>query len=497
MNFYKKKTFQRYFEPILVLGKNPRVRIRTNFPMVKLVYAAVFMCTALFNYGSAIADKPNVIFILADDLGWKDLGCYGSSYYETPALDKLAGKGVLFEAAYAPHPVCGPSRAGIMAGKMPIKTGNVGVTGDLKTEEKTLAEAFKENGYATYFTGKWHLGMTEGRHPADQGFDEVVGVNYAGQPGSYFYPYEDVGMDWIGGKRRVIMERDVLGLRGGKEGEFLTDRLTDEAIRFIESSTEKPFFMYFSHYAVHTPLQGKEEYVKKYEPKGNELWTRDVLEHVDGRAYSRKRQSNPVYAANVQSMDESVGRIMETLERLGLAENTIIVFTSDNGGFSTTKGGTTQMPTSNLPLRFGKGWMYEGGIRVPAIVSYPPKVSAGQKSARPVCGYDFYPTLLSLAGLPLQQEQHTDGIDIFKGRDQQLSEREMYWYYPLKHVSGHTPSAAVRKGDYKLIYDLKTEQVKLFNVKKDLEENHDLSGQHKQLAEQLKGRLLKFIEENI
>ncbi|MEQ6120708.1 sulfatase [Reichenbachiella sp. MALMAid0571] len=460
----------------------------------KIIISFLFL---VFIFCQVRADKPNVIFILADDLGWMDLGCYGSKYYETPALDQLAKEGILFTAAYAPHPVCGPSRAGIMAGKMPVKTGNVGVTGSLSTHEKTMAEAFKENGYTTYFTGKWHLGMTEGRHPANQGFDEIVGVNYAGQPGSYFYPYEDIGQDWIGGKRRVIIERDVLGLSGGKEGEFLTDRLTDEAIDFIQNNREKPFFMYFSHYAVHTPLQGKEEYIKHYEPKGNELDTRDVLEKIDDRAYSRIRQSNPVYAANVQSLDESVGKIMNTLRQLGLEENTIIVFTSDNGGFSTTKGGTPQMPTSNLPLRFGKGWMYEGGIRVPAIVKYPKKVESGTKSDQVICGYDFYPTLLSLAGLPLLPNQHVDGVNVFNPKENsKLNKREMYWYYPLKHVSGHTPSAAMRQGDYKLILDLDTEEVKLYNVKKDISEDKELSVENKELTLSMKNRLVSFLNKN-
>ncbi len=461
---------------------------------IKLLFS-IFLFLPI--YSMVYSQKPNVIFFLVDDFGWKDLGCYGSDYYETPAVDKLATQGMLFTQAYAPHPVCGPSRAGIMAGKMPIKTGNVGVTGHLSTHEKTMAEAFKDNGYTTYFTGKWHLGMDEGMHPKDQGFDKVVGVNHAGQPGSYFYPYKDIGQDWVGGKRRIIPIRDVLGLEGGEEGEFLTDRLTTEAISFIEKNQKNPFFLYFSHYAVHTPLQGKAEYIKHYEPKGNELTTRDVLLKVDDRAFSRTRQSNPIYAANVQSMDESIGRIMQTLERLGLDKNTIIVFTSDNGGFSTTKGGNPQMPTSNLPLRFGKGWMYEGGIRVPAIVKYPGKVKAGAKSDKIIVGYDFYPTLLSLAGLPLMPNQHVDGVDIFNSQEKKkFKRREMFWYYPLKHVSGHTPSAAIRKGDHKLILDLKTDEVKLYNIKNDISEDHEISSSNQRLSESLKARLVAFIEDN-
>jgi arylsulfatase A-like enzyme len=458
----------------------------------KHIFLILFFATI-----SLFARKPNVVFFLVDDLGWKDLGCYGSTYYETPAIDRLAKEGTLFTSAYAAHPVCGPSRASLLTGKFPVSTGNVAVNGNLPPEEKNMAEAFKMNGYTTYFTGKWHLGMSEGRNPGNQGFDFVVGVNHAGQPGSYFYPYKDIGQDWIGGKRRIIPERDVLGLEGGEPGEFLTDRLTDEALTFIEHHRDKPFFLYFSHYAVHTPLQGKEEYIKHYEPKGNELFTRDVLMNVDNRAYSRIRQSNPVYAANVQSMDESMGRIMQKLEERGLMENTIIVFTSDNGGFSTTKGGMTQTPTSNLPLRFGKGWMYEGGIRVPAILKFPGKIEAGVKSDQVICGYDFYPTLLSLAGLPLLPEQHTAGIDISDlSKREQFNTRDMYWYYPAKHVSGHLPSGAIRRGDYKLILEFESGETRLFNVRNDIREEHDLSEEQVHLAESLKETLQTFLEKN-
>lgn len=460
--------------------------------IIKIVFFVLFS-TAV----TLFARKPNVVFLLVDDLGWKDMGCYGSNYYETPSIDQLAKEGTRFTAAYSAHPVCGPSRAALLTGKFPISTGNTGVVGNLPLEEKNMAEVFEENGYTTYFTGKWHLGMTEGRNPGNQGFDYVVGVNHAGQPGSYFYPYKDIGQDWIGGKRRIIPERDVLGLEDGEPGEYLTDRLTDEALGFIDTHRDEPFFLYFSYYAVHTPLQGKEEYIKKYEPKGNELFTRDVLRHVDGRAWSRIRQSNPVYAANVQSLDDSIGRIMQKLKELGLDKNTIIVFTSDNGGVSTTRGGMTQTPTSNLPLRFGKGWLYEGGIRVPGIIKFPEKVKAGQTSDRVICGYDFYPTILSLAGLPLLPEQHAAGLDIFDpGMERAFRERSMYWYYPLKHGSGHDPSAAIRKGDHKLILDLESGISRLYNIREDLAEESDIAEEKEQLAGILKMDLQAFLEAN-
>lgn len=265
----------------------------------------------------------------------------------------------------------------------------------------------------------------------------------------------------------------------------------------MEQNAKNPFFLYFSYYAVHTPLQGKEEYIKHFEPKGNELNSRDVLTKVDDRAFSRMRQTNPVYAANIKSMDESIGRIMETLKSLGLDKNTIIVFTSDNGGFSTTKGGNPQLPTSNLPLRFGKGWMYEGGVRVPAIVKYADKIKARTRSEQVICGYDFYPTLLALAELPSRPNLNLDGVDIFDTKSKKnLKNRDMYWYYPIKHASGHTPSAMMRKGNYKLIYDLKTNETKLFDVKKDISEELDLSKNKKKISDSMKIDLLTFLNTN-
>lgn len=436
---------------------------------------------------------PNIVFFLVDDLGWTDLACMGSRYYKTPSVDRLAGQGTLFTSAYSAHPVCGPTRVSLMTGKMPCRIDNTNTIGNLPSNEVTIAEAFKEHGYATFFAGKWHMGMSNGKSPDKQGFNEIIGVNYAGQPGSYFYPYKDIGQDWIGQKRRVINERDVLGLENGKSGEFLTDRLTDETIRFIEKNKDQPFFVYLSHYAVHLPLQAKKEYINQYSKTANELYNREVLK-IDGSVYTRIRQSNPVYAANIQSMDESLGRIMDKLKELGLEQNTIIVFTSDNGGLSTQGGSQTQLPTSNLPLRYGKGWLYEGGIRVPAIMKFPSKVASGVKSDLPICSYDFYPTLLSLAGLPLKPEQHIDGKNIFKCNVREIRKRNMYWYFPFSHVSGHKPSAAIRVGEYKLILNLSDQSVKLFNIRRDISENNNLAVKRSILAQKMKNHLIDFIK---
>ena len=238
-------------------------------------------------YSKKVDNKPNVIFSLVDDMGWKDAGCYGSSFYETPAIDQLAAEGLRFTNAYSAHPVCGPSRASILSGKVPLRLGNTATTGDLPASEKTIAETMKEAGYCTFFAGKWHVGTTEGKDPLHQGFDYAIGTSLHGQPGSYFYPYKDTGCDWPGKKRRVIPQRDVKGLEDGKQGEYLTDRLTDETIKFIEQHKEKPFFVYLSHYALHTPLEGKQKFIDHYRRKNKENGESDeaVLTEIEKRAW--------------------------------------------------------------------------------------------------------------------------------------------------------------------------------------------------------------------
>ncbi len=450
--------------------------------------AIVYSTVALGN------SQPNVVFILADDLGWKDTGVTGSDFYETPAIDNLAKDGYRFKNAYAPHPVCGPSRAAILTGKYPLRINNTGVKGNVSPKETTIGEAIKAAGYSTFFTGKWHCGLGPKR-PKNQGFDVEIGVNSQGQPGSYHYPYKDTGMDWPGLKRKVLKARDVPGLSDGKPGEYLTDRLTDETIKFIESAGDKPFFAYLSHYAVHAPLESKEEYEKYFTKKRSKL-----PELSAGQAYITKdknrfklRQDNPVFAGMIKSFDDSVGRVIACLKKKGIYENTIIVVSSDNGGIAALTKDNIEFPTSNLPLKAGKGWNYEGGIRVPMIVSYPNKIAAGKVSETPVTGIDLYPTLLDLAGIPARPTQHKDGVSFAPVlRGESIARDTLYWFFPQAHGSGHKPSAAIRKGNMKLIHFFKDDRVELYDLSKDEAEQNNLASAKPELAAGLKKQLMDW-----
>ncbi len=338
---------------------------------------------------------PNVIFILVDDLGWSDLGVQGSDFYETQNIDALAAGGVRFTDAYAAAPVCSPTRASLLTGRHPARLQITNwIPGDdpqdmpligpanrmqLPLQEKTIAEALREEGYATFFAGKWHLGG-KGFFPQDQGFDvNVGGVALGRPPGGYYSPYSNPA------------------LTDGPDGEFLTDRLTDEAITFIEQHKEREFFVYLSYYTVHTPLQGADRFIERYRQKLAALPPPDgpgqVAEH-DG--LSKQFQDNVEYASMIHSLDENVGRILRVLEQHELASNTYVIFTSDNGGRSTLyEPGDA---TSNLPLRAGKGWLYEGGLRVPLIVRGPGLAGPGTVSDALVSSVDFYPTILELLG---------------------------------------------------------------------------------------------------
>lgn len=464
---------------------------------LRFVAVTCFLIILLACKPSEQKKYPNIILIVVDDLGWKDTGCYGSTFYETPSIDKLASEGVRFTKAYSPHPVCGPSRASILSGKFPLRIGNTGVAGNLLASENTIAEAMKEVGYSTFFAGKWHVGMTEGRSPMEQGFDYAVGVNSQGQPGSYFYPYKDRGIDWKGTTRKIIPARDVPGLSDGKQGEYLTDRLTEETINFIENNKHKSFFAYLSHYAVHTPLEGKEEYIRYYEQENNKKGVADeaILEFIENRAYLRTNQSNPVFAAMIKSLDESVGKIMACLNDLDIANNTMVIFTSDNGGLASINREELNLPTSNKPLKYGKGWNYEGGIRVPAIIKYPDYIIHKGISDYPICLYDLYPTILDLAGIPLEEGHHVDGVSLMPViNGQQPADRKLYWYFPHKHGSGHWPSAAMLDGDFKLIWHLNENTTELYNLKEDVSESKNLATELPQKVNDMKHQLSTWIE---
>lgn len=437
------------------------------------------------------AKKPNFVFILIDDLGWRDLGCYGSTFYETPNIDKLAAEGMRFTDAYAACPLCSPTRASIMTGKYPARLKQTYTPSRLRTEvrtrlipprcqqqlkleEVTIAEALKEAGYATCSVGKWHLGRTP-YYPQKQGFDINIAGTHDGSPASYFHPYTR-GKNWK------------MNLPGGEPGEYLTDRLTEEGIKFIEANKDKPFFLYLSHHSVHTPIQAKEKIIEKYKAKAENFPFPSRPRFIqDGDFTVRQIQDDPVFAAMIESTDDSVGRVMTALKDLGIAEDTVIIFTSDNGGESRGDG----RPTSNFPLRAGKCSLYEGGIRVPMIVKWPGVTTPGSECNEPVISNDFYPTMLKMAGLPAKPDQHADGqsmVPLLKQTDR-LKRTAIYWHFPHYDNPGVKPAASVRAGDYKLIEFFEDNRIELYNLKDDIGEKNDLSLKMPSKASELKALL--------
>jgi len=426
----------------------------------------------------AAAERLNFLFILADDLGWRDLGCQGSTFYETPNLDRLAASGLRFTDAYSACQVCSPTRAAILTGKYPARTGVTDYIGAAQPEkwarptkmlpapyanrlaldQVTLAEALKAGGYATFFAGKWHLGP-EGWWPENQGFDVNKGGCGWGQPVSYFSPYKNPRLE------------------DGPEGEHLPDRLAQETVKFIEVNRERPFFAYLSFYSVHTPLRSRADLQAKYEAKAKQMKPNGAAWGDEGERKVRRVQNHDVYAGMVEAMDLAVGKVLDAVERLGLADRTVIVFTSDNGGLSTSEGS----PTSNVPLRAGKGWFYEGGIRVPLIVRAPGVTKSGAICSEPVFSADFYPTFLELAGLPARPAQHSDGVSLVSLLKQQgkLKRDALYWHYPHYGNQGGSPGSAMRMSDWKLIEFAEDNRVELYNLRGDIGETRNLAPQEK------------------
>jgi len=454
--------------------------------------------------------KPNILFILIDDLGWKDLGCYGSDFYETPNLDRLAASGIQFSDAYAACPVCSPTRASVMTGKYPARVGitdwidwagaihpargrlvDVPYLKNLPQSEYSIARALADNGYATWHVGKWHLGG-EGHMPQDHGFQVNIGGCHQGSPGKggYFSPWTVP----------VLADVDV------EEGTYLTDYLTDQVVDLIQNHDheEQPFFLNLWYYTVHTPIQAKPEKIAKYEEKAQVMGLDQVQIFAEGdffpsehkkhlRVQRRLVQSDPVYAAMIESLDESVGRILEALEAAGQAEDTIIIFTSDNGGLATAEGS----PTCNAPLAEGKGWMHEGGAREPLFVHWPNVTQPNSRCAVPVTSTDFYPTLLDMAGLDLMPEQHCDGVSLvplLRG-DGDLEREGIFWHYPHYGNQGGTPGSSVRAGEYKLIEFFEDGRLELYHLRDDIGEEHDLAEQEPEVVQRLHGMLVAWREE--
>lgn len=447
------------------------------------------------------AAQPNIIFFLIDDLGWTDVSYQGSRLYETPYIDELASRGMRFTQAYAASAVCSPTRSSIMTGKYPARLnqtdwipgrGNspenqflqVDDLNRLPLDEVTVAERLQEAGYTTCHIGKWHLGG-EGHLPEDQGFDINIAGNRHGAPPDYFYPY-----------KRGNYQLDELA-ETGKEGEYLTDRLGREAVQFIHDHSEEPFFLYFSHYAVHTPRQAKKEHIEKYENKLESLPAPEGPEFIEEHDVRTKAlQDNPVYAGMVESTDNSVGMVMDTLDELGIEENTIIIFMSDNGGLSTLPHGRTGS-TANLPLRAGKGWNYEGGIREPMFIVWPGRVDPNSVCREPVISTDFYPTILDMAGLQRDPSQHMDGISLtplLEG-EPTLDRENLYWHYPHYHGSGARPHGAMRSGDWKLLEFYEDNSIELYNLAEDMGELNETSADEPELAAAMREQFQQWRKE--
>lgn len=440
------------------------------------------------------AEKPlNVVFFLVDDLGQRDLGCYGSTFYETPNIDKLAQQGARFMDAYAACPVCSPTRASILSGQWPQRTGVTDYIGaPLQPEQwkrntkllpapygdrlppgtPTMASRLKAAGYATLFAGKWHLGP-EGNWPENFGFDVNLGGHSGGGPyggKGYFSPYNNPR------------------LTDGPAGEHLADRLATETAKFIEQHKDKPFFAYFSFYDVHTPLMAREDLRKKYEAKRQKLGLQDKWGREEPRDV-RLTQDHVVYAAMVEAMDQAVGKVIAKLDELNLRERTLIIFTSDNGGLSTSEG----WPTSNLPLRGGKGWMYEGGIREPLIVDWPGVTQAGSVIATPVSSPDFMPSVLEAARMEIKSTEPVDGISLRESLEKKpATDRALFWHYPHYGNQGGAPAAAIRRGDWKLIYWYEDERVELFDVVHDLSESNNRAAAEPERAKALLAELQQW-----
>ena len=465
---------------------------------------SIAMCEHLWADGSLPlrneADKPNVIVFFIDDLGYMDLGCNGSQFYETPKIDLLASRGVKFTNFYSANPVCSPTRAALMTGKAPHRLGitqwiNQPSDIHLPLDEFTIGEAMAGAGYKTGYIGKWHLGEKDNQQPREQGFGWTRGVNRAGATGSYFFPYKRKQ------KKRGKNYWDVPDFADGKKGNYLTDTLTDSAISFISENKNDPFFLCFAHYAVHTPIQAPEKLIDKYKQKLAKQPSHDgpkfFKERNEGK--SRARQDSPVYAAMNENLDTNVGRVIDHLEKLKLTKNTIVIFTSDNGGLSTTK---RIGPTSCKPLRAGKGWTYEGGIRVPTIVVWPGKIKPGVSDSLGIT-MDFYPTILELAGLNQKPKQHLDGkslVSAVSGKPSgDLDGRFLAWTYPHHHGSQHSPSNAIRLGDWKLIQktDAKTkpeDQYELYNLADDIGESKDLAKSKPERTQKLAAQLKQWLD---
>lgn len=442
--------------------------------------------------------KPNILFILADDLGNHDLGCTGSKFYETPNIDRIAAEGMHFSNGYAGCQVCSPSRATIMSGKFPARHGITDWIGartgetwrkagrfnkllppeyrrELPHEYTTLPEAMKQAGYKTFFAGKWHLGG-EGSFPEDHGFEINHGGFHGGSPasGRYFSPFNNPKMPDL----------------PEEAGMSLSMKLAKETVSFLRENKDSTFFAFLSFYAVHSPLQTSQEKWAKYRQKAEDMGIAETAFKMGHFLPIRQVQDHPVYAGLLETMDDAIGTVLNTLDELGLADNTIVIFTSDNGGVAAGDA----FATSNLPLRGGKGYQFEGGLRVPYFIKVPWLDIAGKKSDAPVSGADFYPTLLELVSVDLKPEEHQDGrslVPLMTGST--IETRPLIWHYPHYGNQGGEPSGVIRLGEWKLIHYYEDGHKELYNLSMDPEEQHDLSSEHPDITKRLSDQLFAYL----
>jgi arylsulfatase A-like enzyme len=460
------------------------------------IFSVLILCSALMTGCSSEQETPseplNFVFILADDLGRQDLSVEGSKYYESPYIDSIANNGMRFSHGYAACQVCSPSRAALMLGKYPARIGITDWIGAktglnwkrnniilpaankavLPHEDLSIAEAMKQAGYKTFFAGKWHLGG-EGSYPEDHGFEVNVGGHHRGSPpGGFFSPYKNPKME------------------DGPAGESLPVRLGEETAKFIEENKDQKFFAFLSFYSVHGPIQTSKKLWKKYRDKAAAAGLSSNRFLIDRTLPVRQVQDNPIYAGMIESMDDAVGIVLKKLEELELDKNTVVIFTSDNGGVSSGDA----FSTSNLPFRGGKGRQWEGGIREPYYIKVP-GMGNSELCITPVTGTDFYPTILELAGIEAIPEQHVDGVSLvplLKGG--KISKRDLFWHYPHYGNQGGEPSSIIRKGEWKLIHYYEDGRQELYNIIKDPAEKNNVAAKNPKLIQILDSRLQSWLQ---
>ena len=485
---------------------------RRVFLILIAIVTAVAVPSSIAGHSIKSGEKLNFVFIMVDDLGWTGLGCYGSKYYETPNIDRLASQGILFTDSYAACQVCSPTRASLMTGRYPARIGvtdwilpkwmeDSDYTPDkgqkllcpknprfLDLDEITFAEMLKPAGYNLCHIGKWHLGPEE-YYPEKQGFDINIGGCDLGWPPNFFDPYYKSGSHAVSGLPPTVKKVGrITTLEPRKEGEYLTDREADEAVQFIRTHKDKPFFLYLAHYAVHMPIQAKTDLIEKYKAK------------------PKTDQENYVYAAMIHSIDDAVGKIMNILDELNLADKTVVIFTSDNGGkvaqlseFTDQDMGPRVGPTSNAPLRWGKATPYEGGIRVPAIIRWPGVIEPGRISGEPIITVDYFPTILEIAGVEPPGDREIDGLSLVPLLEGQtsLDRQAIYWHFPHYHRYTNSPFSIVRSGEWKLLKWYDRETVELYNLKEDISEENNLVKSRPDKVKELNANLeawLKSVE---